>query len=545
MLEEKPRKEGGEEEEEEPNRADCEDGAEEEPKMPDGEDGDGASQNDEEDNSIRPDTEAYYGGDDECTADEDTQKSYGVGLDTVGGEENVEETKDVEDTQITEVLTDVIGDDEDTLVLDIGQESAKREVPSPSPSSRYLHLQALDIGEESAKTQVACPPSPSSRNLHLQALDIGEKSAKTQVASPPSASSRHLHLQALEIGEESVASPSPSSRHLHLQVLDIDKESPKTQVASPPSALVLCTPNFNLVSEESIENKEDKGVADGISDFQCLQKKKKRVEEASTEGVETNAPIAKKKKLRRNEEHPFEPRRSGREQIPSIHTQPPFTAERKKHPIFHPFSKVQTIRLEKFDQWKKLKKAKLPLVTGVTVDKSWFEDLEKPGMKISSHHMEAGVQLLRLRKENNPELFLNRRAIILGVKFLKDIDDSYFEFVSDKEGYQFETEMDGLDEFISGGILYALRKVRKYLWIGLLFDLEKRKLHVLNCAAATFSKEMLQPYVDAYAAVIPYIIWKISKDSTIDVRPFKIEIDSKDLPQVTNIKDSGVYILKS
>lgn len=51
-------------------------------------------------------------------------------------------------------------------------------------------------------------------------------------------------------------------------------------------------------------------------------------------------------------------RRSQRSQVPSIYSQPPYTAEKKKHPTLHPFAKVDTKRFESLCEWKKSTKNK-------------------------------------------------------------------------------------------------------------------------------------------------------------------------------------------
>nr|AAD15370.1 hypothetical protein [Arabidopsis thaliana] len=59
-----------------------------------------------------------------------------------------------------------------------------------------------------------------------------------------------------------------------------------------------------------------------------------------------------------NDDHPTAQRKSKRGTIPSIHTQPPFTAEKKKHPILYPFAKVDASRVEKLAEGKKSRKCK-------------------------------------------------------------------------------------------------------------------------------------------------------------------------------------------
>lgn len=55
-------------------------------------------------------------------------------------------------------------------------------------------------------------------------------------------------------------------------------------------------------------------------------------------------------------------RRSERGQIPSIHTQPPFTGARKKHPIVHPFEPVDKTRKEKNDRMENVKQKQVRFI---------------------------------------------------------------------------------------------------------------------------------------------------------------------------------------
>lgn len=45
-----------------------------------------------------------------------------------------------------------------------------------------------------------------------------------------------------------------------------------------------------------------------------------------------------------------------------------------------------------------------------------------------SQHIKTGLELLKLRKRKNSDLFLNKIALVVGVKFLKEIDEFYDDF---------------------------------------------------------------------------------------------------------------------
>ncbi|CAF2270966.1 unnamed protein product, partial [Brassica napus] len=62
--------------------------------------------------------------------------------------------------------------------------------------------------------------------------------------------------------------------------------------------------------------------------------------------------------------------------------------------------------------------------------------------KGTNEHIEAGFELLKLKQINNPDLFLNKTALVVGVKFLEEIDELYDEFLDDKKSFQFGTGFD-------------------------------------------------------------------------------------------------------
>ncbi|CAN6856212.1 unnamed protein product [Brassica oleracea] len=168
-----------------------------------------------------------------------------------------------------------------------------------------------------------------------------------------------------------------------------------TRVSSPTPTFT--SPKFDLLFQESHSGKGTNEVNEDVEPQ--LQKKFK----ADTD----NVPL----------------RRSERGQIPSIHTQPPFTGARKKHPILHPFEPVDKTRKEKIREWKMSNKKKKLRINQEIVTAKWFSDIETPGKKLSKTHIEAGFELLKLRQINNPDLFLNKTGLVVGVKFLGEIDE--------------------------------------------------------------------------------------------------------------------------
>ncbi|CAN6891990.1 unnamed protein product, partial [Brassica oleracea var. botrytis] len=123
----------------------------------------------------------------------------------------------------------------------------------------------------------------------------------------------------------------------------------------------------------------------------------------------------------------------------------------------------------------------------------------------------ASLELLKLRKINNPNLFLNKTALVVGVKFLEEIYELYVEFLGEKE---------------------------------VVVNLEKRSITTFNCAAMKFTYASLVPYINAYAMALPFMFRNFFKDVSMDTSKFSIKIVSEGFPQVLKIEDNGVYALK-
>nr|VDC67723.1 unnamed protein product [Brassica rapa] len=142
-----------------------------------------------------------------------------------------------------------------------------------------------------------------------------------------------------------------------------------TRVSSPNPTFT--SPKFDLLSQESHSGKGTNEVlmrdVYEIPVFQPLMKIKKRLVQQHSQvwdyffflrGVNEDVEPPLQKKFKADTDNvPL--RRSERGQIPSIHTQPPFTGTRKKHPILHPFEPVDKTRKEKMREWKMSNKKKV------------------------------------------------------------------------------------------------------------------------------------------------------------------------------------------
>ena len=134
--------------------------------------------------------------------------------------------------------------------------------------------------------------------------------------------------------------------------------------------------------------------------------------------------------------------------------------------------------------------------------------------------------MLKLRQINNPDLFLNKTALVVGVKFLEEIDKKSFQIGAGFDKYNIEKNIN---------FLYSAIAVAEKYWLGVVINLEKRNITAFNCAAMKFADASLVPYDNAYAMALPFMIRNFFKDVSMDTSKFSIKIVSEGFPQVTSL----------
>ncbi|CAE5975494.1 unnamed protein product [Arabidopsis arenosa] len=204
-------------------------------------------------------------------------------------------------------------------------------------------------------------------------------------------------------------------------------------------------------------------------------------------------------------------RRSQRSQVPSIYSQPPYTAEKKKHPTLHPFAKVDTKRVL--------------TVGGIKVDSKWFTTLETQGKPISGSHVDAALHLIKTRRENHPEMYLNKTVVFVGSSFLNAIDDEYAEFVVAKDDFQFSSEeISKLEIGSKTNYIYAPMCLKGKCWVPVVINIERRSLIILDYATSFVSENVKRMHVVAYSVAMLYILRKLLNKTDMDVSSFKISV---------------------
>lgn len=152
------------------------------------------------------------------------------------------------------------------------------------------------------------------------------------------------------------------------------------------------------------------------------------------------------------------------------------------------------------------------------------------------------MELLKLRKRNNPDLFLNKTALVVGVNFLEEIDEHYDEFLDDKKGFDFARVFDKYKIEKNISFLYSAIEVEETYWLGIVINVERRSITAFNCAADKYTDASLIDYVNAYAVALPFLLRKIFNDVNMSTKKFTIHVESQGLPQVVRLNYLYIYL---
>ncbi|CAN8256420.1 unnamed protein product [Cochlearia groenlandica] len=184
-------------------------------------------------------------------------------------------------------------------------------------------------------------------------------------------------------------------------------------------------------------------------------------------------------------------------------------------------------------------------ILNLPVDKNWFSILETPGKSITETHIDAALLLLKSRKSKMPNLFFNRKTVVLGQSFLQKIDDGYLEFLEDPSTLDIKDELVENEILNSTDYIYTLARISKKLWIMALIDMDKKSITAFNVSEKCLDDQLIMDHFRAYSKVLPYIRKTyLRPEEQCDIKnPFKIRIEKKSLPQVCQT-DSGIVSLK-
>jgi len=88
-------------------------------------------------------------------------------------------------------------------------------------------------------------------------------------------------------------------------------------------------------------------------------------------------------------------------------------------------------------------------------------------------------------------MFKNKTVVLVGLSFLNVIDESYMEFVDDKEGFQFPSE-EICNLIIEEDIkcIMALLCIKGKCWVVMLIHLEQKAVCVWDCASTFYQKNL-------------------------------------------------------
>lgn len=132
---------------------------------------------------------------------------------------------------------------------------------------------------------------------------------------------------------------------------------------------------------------------------------------------------------------------------------------------------------------------------------------------------------MKTRRENHPEMYLNKTVVFVGSSFLNAIDYEYAEFVDAKDDFQFSSEeISKLEIGSKTNYIYAPMCLKGKCWVPVVINIERRSLIILDYATSFVSENVKRMHVVAYSVAMPYILRKLLNKTDMDVSAFKISI---------------------
>ncbi|KAF8045556.1 hypothetical protein N665_4724s0001 [Sinapis alba] len=184
---------------------------------------------------------------------------------------------------------------------------------------------------------------------------------------------------------------------------------------------------------------------------------------------------------------------------------------------------------------------------------------------ISRQHMDAYINVLRLRQQNNPNHFRSERICFLDHLFSRMLRDKYGEFKSS------EPDHNGLGRRLPGGSwdlyagivptfcasnktwgvdideIYAPVNFQNDHWIAIWISIPKRHIVVWDSIVKHISKAELDEIMEPFLTMVPYLLVECASTDEERIKysleQFTYERPTVGLPQCI-AGDCGVYALK-
>ncbi|KAF8104346.1 hypothetical protein N665_0174s0031 [Sinapis alba] len=184
---------------------------------------------------------------------------------------------------------------------------------------------------------------------------------------------------------------------------------------------------------------------------------------------------------------------------------------------------------------------------------------------LMDHHMDAYINVLRLRQQNNPNHFRSERICFLDHLFSRMWRDKYGEFKSS------EPDHNGLGRRLPGGSwdlyagivptfcasnktwgvdideIYAPVNFQNDHWITIWISIPKRHIVVWDSIVKHISKAELDEIMKPFLTMVPYLLVECASTDEERIKyslePFTYERPTVGVPQCID-GDCGVYALK-
>ncbi|XP_019088822.1 PREDICTED: uncharacterized protein LOC109127739 [Camelina sativa] len=163
------------------------------------------------------------------------------------------------------------------------------------------------------------------------------------------------------------------------------------------------------------------------------------------------------------------PRRSNRLTTPSFSTITPYKAPRNPatsaiHPKFNPFLSPTFHDIEELNSWKSSNIRPGVITDTEPLTSHWLNFLGRPDTNLQETHIDAALELLWLRRDQDPIYFYNKRLLkttFVRPDYFSKLKAAYFNFKKDnfKSQYVFPEEV---TDIVSGKLPSVCLSTKKW-----------------------------------------------------------------------------------
>ncbi|XP_048616578.1 uncharacterized protein LOC111207285 [Brassica napus] len=261
--------------------------------------------------------------------------------------------------------------------------------------------------------------------------------------------------------------------------------------------------------------------------------------------------------------------KSKRAKKPAPTVRSPYTAEKKKDKVaaYNPFPPVNKDRLKELADWLKTD----PHYLTKTEDKPrtsptrWYHFLRTARGWLEDCHIDAWINVLRQRYQENPQAFRSERMCFLDHNFSQSWREQYHLFKTSEPDHKGLGRVlpGGASYFYDGSIpsfcqsnkkwgediddIYAPVNLDDKHWVAIWISIPKRHIVVWDSIPSSSVPDAWDAIMEPFLQMVPYLLVECAATDEIRVKyglePYTYERPLKGVPTANN-GDCGVYTVK-